>query len=201
MLKRLNGSWYLTDGILTPVRLDAPACVGDALRGAGILTDGESAADLLKNEWIYRREWRYSLSPEGGFPADGRAYLSLFGLRGEWTALLDGRELARGDDTEAEIALPAGEPGATLTIAFAVPAAAPLWPRVGLDGGCLLRTVGSAAITSLSLNVPDDAPWTARTAVRAEAAGACDLRYVLEIGGERTETIVRETLAPGENFF
>ena len=82
MLKRLNGSWYLTDGILTPVRLDAPACVGDALRGAGILTDGESAADLLKNEWIYRREWRYSLSPEGGFPADGRAYLSLFGLRG-----------------------------------------------------------------------------------------------------------------------
>ena len=201
MLKRLNGSWYLTDGILTPVRLDAPACVGDALRGAGILTDGESAADLLKNEWIYRREWRYSLSPEGGFPADGRAYLSLFGLRGEWTALLDGRELARGDDTEAEIALPAGEPGATLTIAFAVPAAAPLWPRVGLDGGCLLRTVGSAAITSLSLNVPDDAPWTARTAVRAEAAGACDLRYVLEIGGERTETIVRETLAPGENLF
>ncbi|MCI7028391.1 MAG: hypothetical protein MR914_10125 [Clostridiales bacterium] len=201
MLKRLNGSWYLTDGILTPVRLDAPACVGDALRGAGILTDGESAADLLKNEWIYRREWRYSLSPEGGFPADGRAYLSLFGLRGEWTALLDGRELARGDDTEAEIALPAGEPGATLTIAFAVPAAAPLWPRVGLDGGCLLRTVGSAAITSLSLNVPDDAPWTARTAVRAEAAGACDLRYVLEIGGERTETIVRETLVPGENLF
>ena len=201
MLKRLNGSWYLTDGILTPVRLDAPACVGDALRGAGILTDGESAADLLKNEWIYRREWRYSLSPEGGFPADGRAYLSLFGLRGEWTALLDGRELARGDDTEAEIALPAGEPGATLTIAFTVPAAAPLWPRVGLDGGCLLRTVGSAAITSLSLNVPDDAPWTARTAVRAEAAGACDLRYVLEIGGERTETIVRETLAPGENLF
>ena len=201
MLKRLNGSWYLTDGILTPVRLDAPACVGDALRGAGILTDGESAADLLKNEWIYRREWRYSLSPEGGFPADGRAYLSLFGLRGEWTALLDGRELARGDDTEAEIALPAGGPGATLTIAFAVPAAAPLWPRVGLDGGCLLRTVGSAAITSLSLNVPDDAPWTARTAVRAEAAGACDLRYVLEIGGERTETIVRETLAPGENLF
>ena len=201
MLKRLNGSWYLTDGILTPVRLDAPACVGDALRGAGILTDGESAADLLKNEWIYRREWRYSLSPEGGFPADGRAYLSLFGLHGEWTALLDGRELARGDDTEAEIALPAGEPGATLTIAFAVPAAAPLWPRVGLDGGCLLRTVGSAAITSLSLNVPDDAPWTARTAVRAEAAGACDLRYVLEIGGERTETIVRETLAPGENLF
>ena len=201
MLKRLNGSWYLTDGILTPVRLDAPACVGDALRGAGILTDGESAADLLKNEWIYRREWRYSLSPEGGFPADGRAYLSLFGLRGEWTALLDGRELARGDDTEAEIALPAGEPGATLTIAFAMPAAAPLWPRVGLDGGCLLRTVGSAAITSLSLNVPDDAPWTARTAVRAEAAGACDLRYVLEIGGERTETIVRETLAPGENLF
>ena len=201
MLKRLNGSWYLTDGILTPVRLDAPACVGDALHGAGILTDGESAADLLKNEWIYRREWRYSLSPEGGFPADGRAYLSLFGLRGEWTALLDGRELARGDDTEAEIALPAGEPGATLTIAFAVPAAAPLWPRVGLDGGCLLRTVGSAAITSLSLNVPDDAPWTACTAVRAEAAGACDLRYVLEIGGERTETIVRETLAPGENLF
>ncbi len=201
MLKRLNGSWYLTDGILTPVRLDAPACVGDALRGAGILTDGESAADLLKNEWIYRREWRYSLSPEGGFPADGRAYLSLFGLHGEWTALLDGRELARGDDTEAEIALPAGEPGATLTIAFAVPAAAPLWPRVGLDGGCLLRTVGSAAITSLSLNVPDDAPWTARTAVRAEAAGACDLRYVLEIGGERTETIVRETLTPGENLF
>ena len=201
MLKRLNGSWYLTDGILTPVRLDAPACVGDALRGAGILTDGESAADLLKNEWIYRREWRYSLSPEGGFPADGRAYLSLFGLRGEWTTLLDGRELARGDDTEAEIALPAGEPGATLTIAFAVPAAAPLWPRVGLDGGCLLRTVGSAAITSLSLNVPDDAPWTARTAVRAEAAGACNLRYVLEIGGERTETIVRETLAPGENLF
>ena len=201
MLKRLNGSWYLTDGILTPVRLDAPACVGDALRGAGILTDGESAADLLKNEWIYRREWRYSLSPEGGFPADGRAYLSLFGLRGEWTALLDGRELARGDDTEAEIALPAGGPGATLTIAFAVPAAAPLWPRVGLDGGCLLRTVGSAAITSLSLNVPDDAPWTARTAVRAEAAGACDLRYMLEIGGERTETIVRETLAPGENLF
>ncbi len=201
MLKRLNGSWYLTDGILTPVRLDAPACVGDALRGAGILTDGESAADLLKNEWIYRREWRYSLSPEGGFPADGRAYLSLFGLRGEWTALLDGRELARGDDAEAEIAPPAGGQGTTLTIAFAVPAAAPLWPRVGLDGGCLLRTVGSAAITSLSLNVPDDAPWTARTAVRAEAAGACDLRYVLEIGGERTETIVRETLAPGENLF
>jgi len=201
LLKRLNGSWYLTDGILTPVRLDAPACVDGALRGAGILTDGESAADLLKNEWIYRREWRYSLSPEGGFPADGRAYLSLFGLHGEWTALLDGRELARGDDTEAEIALPAGERGATLTIAFAIPAAAPLWPRVGLDGGCLLRTVGSAAITSLSLNVPDDAPWTARTAVRAEAAGACDLRYVLEIGGERTETIVHATLTPGENLF
>ncbi len=201
MLKRLNGSWYLTDGILPPVRLDAPACVDQALRGAGILADGESAADLLKNEWIYRREWRYSLAPEGGFPADGRAYLTLFGLHGEWTALLDGRELARGDDTEAEIALPAGEQGTTLTLAFAVPAATPLWPRVGLDGGCLLRTVGSAAITSLSLNVPDDAPWTARTAVRAEAAGACDLRYTLEIGGERTETIVHETLSSGENLF
>ncbi len=201
MLKRLNGSWYLTDGILPPVRLDAPACVDQALRGAGILADGESAADLLKNEWIYRREWRYSLAPEGGFPADGRAYLSLFGLHGEWTALLDGRELARGDDTEAEIALPAGEQGTTLTLAFAVPAATPLWPRVGLDGGCLLRTVGSAAISSLSLNVPDDAPWTARTFVRAEAAGAYDLRYTLEIGGERTETIVHETLSSGENLF
>ncbi len=201
MLKRLNGSWYLTDGILPPVRLDAPACVDQALRGAGILADGESAADLLKNEWIYRREWRYSLAPEGGFPADGRAYLSLFGLHGEWTALLDGRELARGDDTEAEIALPAGEHGTTLTLAFAVPAATPLWPRVGLDGGCLLRTVGSAAISSLSLNVPDDAPWTARTFVRAEAAGAYDLRYTLEIGGERTETIVHETLSSGENLF
>ncbi len=201
MLKRLNGSWYLTDGILPPVRLDAPACVDQALRGAGILADGESAADLLKNEWIYRREWRYSLAPEGGFPADGRAYLTLFGLHGEWTALLDGRELARGDDTEAEIALPAGEQGTTLTLAFAVPAATPLWPRVGLDGGCLLRTVGSAAISSLSLNVPDDAPWTARTFVRAEAAGACDLRYTLEIGGERTETIVHETLSSGENLF
>ncbi len=201
MLKRLNGSWYLTDGILPPVRLDAPACVDQALRGAGILADGESAADLLKNEWIYRREWRYSLAPEGGFPADGRAYLTLFGLHGEWTALLDGRELARGDDTEAEIALPAGEQGTTLTLAFAVPAATPLWPRVGLDGGCLLRTVGSAAISSLSLNVPDDAPWTARTFVRAEAAGAYDLRYTLEIGGERTETIVHETLSSGENLF
>ncbi len=201
MLKRLNGSWYLTDGILPPVRLDAPARVDQALRGAGILADGESAADLLKNEWIYRREWRYSLAPEGGFPADGRAYLTLFGLHGEWTALLDGRELARGDDTEAEIALPAGEHGTTLTLAFAVPAAKPLWPRVGLDGGCLLRTVGSAAISSLSLNVPDDAPWTARTFVRAEAAGACDLRYTLEIGGERTETIVHETLSSGENLF
>lgn len=48
---------------------------------------------------------------EGGFPADGRAYLSLFGLRGEWTALLDGRELARGDDTEAEIRAARGRAG------------------------------------------------------------------------------------------
>lgn len=201
MLKRLNGSWYLTDGILSPVRLDAPGCVGDALRGAGLLPDAESAADLLKAEWIYRREWRYSLSPEGGFPADGRAYVSLFGLHGEWTALLDGRELARGDGTEAEIALPAGVRGSTLTLVFARPDTDALWPRVGLDGGCLLRTVGSAAISSLVLNTPDDAPWTACTAVHAENAGACELRYTLEIDGERTQTIVQATLSPGEALF
>lgn len=201
MLKRLNGSWYLTDGILSPVRLDAPGCVGDALRGAGLLPDAESAADLLKAEWIYRREWRYSLSPEGGFPADGRAYVSLFGLHGEWTALLDGRELAHGDGSEAEIALPAGAQATTLILVFARPDASALWPRIGLDGGCLLRTVGNAAISSLVLNTPDDAPWTACIAVRAENDGACELRYTLEIDGERTQTTVQATLCPGENRF
>ena len=201
MLKRLNGSWYLTDGILSPVRLDAPGCVADALRGAGLLADGEGAADLLKAEWIYRREWRYSLSPEGGFPADGRAYVSLFGLHGEWTALLDGRELARGDASETEIALPAGARGATLTLVFAAPSADARWPRIGLDGGCLLRTVGGAAIESLLLNTPDDAPWTACAVVNAASEGACEVRYALEIGGERTETIVQMPLSPGENDF
>ena len=201
MLKRLNGSWYLTDGILSPVRLDAPGCVADALRGAGLLADGEGAADLLKAEWIYRREWRYSLSPEGGFPADGRAYVSLFGLHGEWTALLDGRELARGDDSETEIALPAGARGATLTLVFAAPSADARWPRIGLDGGCLLRTVGGAAIESLLLNTPDDAPWTACAVVNAASEGTCEVRYALEIGGERTETIVQMPLSPGENDF
>ena len=201
MLKRLNGSWYLTDGILSPVRLDAPGCVAEALRGAGLLADGEGAADLLKAEWIYRREWRYSLSPEGGFPADGRAYVSLFGLHGEWTALLDGRELARGDASETEIALPAGTRGATLTLVFAAPSADARWPRIGLDGGCLLRTVGGAAIESLLLNTPDDAPWTACAVVNAASEGACEVRYALEIGGERTETIVQMSLSPGENDF
>lgn len=201
MLKRLNGSWYLTDGILSPVRLDAPGCVADALRGAGLLADGEGAADLLKTEWIYRREWRYSLSPEGGFPADGRAYVSLFGLHGEWTALLDGRELARGDASETEIALPAGARGATLTLVFAAPSADARWPRIGLDGGCLLRAVGGAAIESLLLNTPDDAPWTACAVVNAASEGTCEVRYALEIGGERTETIVQTPLSPGENDF
>ncbi len=201
MLKRLNGSWYLTDGILSPVRLDAPGCVSDALRGAGLLADGESAAELLKSEWIYRREWRYSLSPEGGFPADGRAYVSLFGLHGEWTVLLDGRELARGDGTEAEIALPAGVRGSTLTLVFARPGTDALWPRVGMDGGCLLRTVGGAALRTLSLNAPDDAPWAARAVVWVECACTCDVRCTLDVGGVRTEALVRTSLVPGENHF
>lgn len=58
MLRKIPCDWFLTDGILSDIRLGAPLKVMDALLRAGVVKDDGRLISRLNREWVFRRSWR-----------------------------------------------------------------------------------------------------------------------------------------------
>ena len=123
--------WFLTDGIYPPVRLDAPEYIEDALTEAGVLGIGLPVEERCRNEWIYRRTWRY-LTQFTLPDTEKRVFMRLSGLKGKWRLTVNGALAAEGEDSwcETEITGLLGVPN-YLEIAFLPDDSFSLFPQAG----------------------------------------------------------------------
>ena len=138
--------WFLTDGIYPPVRLDAPEYIEDALTEAGVLGIGLPVEERCRNEWIYRRTWRY-LTQFTLPDTEKRVFMRLSGLKGKWRIIVNGALAAEGTDSwcETEITGLLGVPN-YLEIAFPPDESFSLFPKAGFKGSFLLKQTGKGVI-------------------------------------------------------
>ena len=141
--------WFLTDGIYPPVRLDAPEYIEDALTEAGVLGVGLDVEERCRNEWIYRRTWRY-LTQFTLPDTEKRVFMRLSGLKGRWRVTVNGALAAEGTDSwcETEITGLLGVPN-YLEIAFLPDDSFSLFPQAGFKGSFLLKQAGKGVIKEL----------------------------------------------------
>ena len=204
MQKRIPCDWFLTDGILAPVRLDAPETVMAALRQAGVVEEPSGLMDELKTEWVYRRTWRYYAAFPGAESAAGRrCFLSADGLFGQWCFKLNGAMIAAGSESgfRAEVTgrTQAGENVAEFEFAPEDPAA--VRPVSGFEGALVWKETGSARVCSLRLNRTAEGEWACQLETDAQEACEAVLRYSLAQPGGTSEREFHETLAPGAQSF
>ena len=198
MKKRIDCIWFLTDDILPPLRLEAPQLVREALLSAGEIDAPTNYKSELKSEWIYRRTWRY----RGSFavPEDGkRAVLSVDGLFGSWTILVNGREAAKGDGVcaEAEITALLQSGRNDLDIVFSAPDANDARPEIGFSGACQMRNADAVMIRDFQMAFAPDGAWVARVTTDSKEAVECDFMFTLSGKEGSVERTQRVSLAGG----
>lgn len=199
MKKRLACDWFLSDGILPPVRLEAPGPVREALFSAGVLEAETGFMSEMKNEWIYRRSWRYL----GAFdaPGDGRrVILTVDGLAGKWAIQVNGQTAAEGDAavSDAEITDLVKEGRNEIAVSFSPPDPGEPRPEIGFSGACQLRYADSVVIKSFQMTTAPDGAWTAHVTTDSTEAAACDFRFTLSGKTVSVERTIHEMLSPGE---
>lgn len=204
MQKRIPCDWFLTDGILPPVRLDAPETVMAALRQAGVVEEKSGLMDELKTEWVYRRTWRYYAAFTGAQAENGRrCFLSADGLFGQWCFKLNGAMIAAGSEAslfvEGTGRIQAGENVAEFEFAPEDPAA--VRPISGFEGALVLKETGDARVSAFRVNQTDEGEWVLETETDAKEACEASFLYTLSQPGGTAEHEFRETLAPGANTF
>ena len=138
--------WYLTDGIYPPVRLDAPEYIEEALTEAGVLAAEPPVEERCRNEWIYRRSWRYLTQftlPE----TEKRVFVRLSGLKGRWRLTVNGALAAEGADSwcETELTGLLGVPNYA-ELEFLPDDSFSLFPKAGFKGSFLWKTAGKGVI-------------------------------------------------------
>lgn len=182
--------WFLTDGIYPPVRLDAPEYIEDALTEAGVLGIGLPVEERCRNEWIYRRTWRY-LTQFTLPDTEKRVFMRLSGLKGKWRLTVNGALAAEGEDSwcETEITGLLGVPN-YLEIAFLPDDSFSLFPKAGFKGSFLLKQTGKGVIKDFRCVFPADGVPSFMCAADASAPGRAKLVFRLNNSlGEFTETL------------
>ena len=108
--KNLTGNWTLTDGLLDPFAVDHIMDVGRALAEQGIVKARPVGLELLEEEWLYRRIWRYQC-PIEFTGEDERCVMTCDHIAGKCRVELNGQFIAAfetgavfADLTEALIA-------------------------------------------------------------------------------------------------
>lgn len=201
MLRKIPCDWFLTDGILSDIRLGAPLRVMDALLRAGVVKDEGTLVSRLSREWVLRRSWRYSTVFQAP-PHDGaRAYLVLEGLSGRYTLRLNGTELKKGDgdSTRAEVTGCLKEAENTLEIEFEPEDNSAMVPSVGLTGQMLLYDSGETAIHAIDVHYENgDCFVTAE--INALSETEIQLAFDLTAGGEVLNKKIYKDVLPGNNL-
>jgi len=202
MLIKIPCDWFLTDGILTDVRLGAPLRVMDALRRTGDVQADGPVISRLHSEWVMRRRWIYKTSFPVTALSGERRFLVLEGLSGKWSWRLNGEELAGGGSgrAEAEVTSLLHEGENHVEIAFEPCANDDLVSENGFYGSMYLKNTGLRAIASLRFDCENGAV-SAKTKVDAVAAGSLAFRYRLRMGEDMREATVNESVTEGENDF
>ena len=189
--------WFLTDGIYPPVRLDAPENIEDALTEAGVLQAELPLEERCRNEWIYRRTWRYVTQftlPE----TEKRVFIRLNRLMGRWRLIVNGALAAEGTDSwcEAEITRLLGVPN-YVQIEFPPDESFSLFPKAGFTGSLLWNGTGRGVIKDFRAMPADNGETGFMCAADVSAPGRAKFVFRLRNSlGEFTEEL-EEKLAAG----
>lgn len=199
MLRKIPCDWFLTDGILSDVRLGAPLRVMEALMRAGVVKDDGTLISRLNREWVLRRYWKYYTSFDAP-KADGeRKFLVLEGLSGSYEIRLNGVTLFEGSGesvkTEAKGLL---EKGNSLEIEFQPEDNRVMIPAAGFSGSLLLYDSGSVAILKADVQYTSDM-CTVLSEIDSTQGGEVLLTYTLETEAGTREKKIYQMLSKGKN--
>ncbi len=201
MLRKIPCDWFLTDGILSDIRLGAPIKVMDALLRAGVVKDDGKLVSRLSREWVFRRSWRYYTSFEKPSYDGARAYLVLDGLSGRYSVRLNGTDLKRsdGDNTRVEVTGYIKENENTLEIEFEPEDNSVMVPTVGLMGQMLLYDSGETAISAMDVHY-ENGDLIVTTEIDALSEIEIQLAFDLTADGETTTKKIYKDVLPGKNL-
>lgn len=201
MFRKIPCDWFLTDGILSDIRLGAPLKVMDALLRAGVVKDDGKLISRLNREWVFRRSWRYFTTFK--VPAyDGtRAYLALDGLSGRYTVFLNGTELKRsdGDSTRAEVTGYLKENENALEIEFEPEDNSVMVPSVGLSGQMLLYDSGDTTISAIDVHY-ENGDCFVTSEINALKETEIQMAFELTANGETITKKIYKDVLPGKNL-
>ena len=201
MLRKIPCDWFLTDGILSDIRLGAPVKVMDALLRAGVVKDDGTLVSRLNREWVFRRSWRYYTTFQAPAYDGARAYLVLDALSGRYSIRLNGTELKKGDGDSMRIEVTGyiKEALNTLEIEFEPEDNSVMVPTVGLTGQMFLYDSGETAISAIDAHYENgDCCVTLQLSALSEVE--IQLAFDLSVNGEiRTKKIFKDVL-PGTNL-
>ena len=201
MLRKIPCDWFLTDGILSDIRLGAPKKVMDALLRAGVVKDDGTLVSRLSREWVFRRSWRYYTTFQAPAYDGARAYLVLDGLSGRYGIRLNGTELKKSDGDTARIEATGyiKDASNTIEIEFEPEDNSVMVPTVGLSGQMFLYDSGETAISAVDVHY-ENGDCCVTLQLNALSEIEVQLAFALTANGEtRTKKIFKDVL-PGTNL-
>ncbi|MBQ9856806.1 MAG: hypothetical protein IJO53_11520 [Clostridia bacterium] len=201
MLRKIPCDWFLTDGILSDIRLGAPLKVMDALLRAGVVKDDGRLISRLNREWVFRRSWRYYTSFQAPAFDGARAYLVMDGLTGRYLMRLNGTEIKTGDGDNARVEVTGflKEESNLLEIEFEPEDNRVMVPTVGLTGQLFLYDCGEMAISAFDAHYEGgDCRVTAE--INALSEIEIQMAFYLTANGETITKKIYKDVLPGKNL-
>lgn len=201
MLRKIPCDWFLTDDILSDIRLGAPLKVMDALLRAGVVKDDGKLISRLNREWVFRRSWRYYTHFNAPSYDGARTYLVLDGLSGRYTVSLNGTYLKSGDgdNTRVEVTGQIKENENTLEIEFEPEDNSVMVPSVGLSGQMLLYDSGETTISAMDVHY-ENGDCTVTAEINALSEIEIQMAFEMTVNGEISTKKIYKDVLPGKNL-
>ncbi|MBQ1257157.1 MAG: hypothetical protein IIW08_05350 [Clostridia bacterium] len=201
MFRKIPCDWFLTDGILSDIRLGAPLKVMDALLRAGVVKDDGKLVSRLNREWVFRRSWRYLTTFQAPAYEGVRTFLVLDGLTGRYTIYLNGTQLKTGDSDNARVEVTGciKEKENTLEIEFEPEDNSVMVPAVGLSGQMLLYDSGETTISAVDVQY-DSGDCMVTAEINALSESEIQLAFELTANGETAVKKIYKDILPGKNL-
>ena len=201
MLRKIACDWFLTDGILSDIRLGAPLKVMDALLRIGVVKDDGKLVSRLQREWVFRRSWRYYTSFQAPAYDGARAYLVLDGLTGRYSIYLNGENLLWGEGENARIEVTGRlkEENNLIEITFEPEDNSVMVPTVGLSGQMLLYDSGETTINALDVHY-EGGQCMVSTEIDALTDIEIQLSFCLTSGNETSTKKIFKNVVRGKNL-
>ena len=189
--RKIRDGWTLCDGVFAPFDIPEPMCVAQALRAAGRITGPCDGRQLISQEWIYLRFWRYAAEFELPEDADERALILCENLAGRGQIYLNGAQCGRFEDQcwYADVTQWLQNGKNRLEIAFdpvkqTLPSSSRLW-SFGVTRPVWLRTVNYASIAQLTPQPHmERGELCVHVRVNAHVAGKYIFDYQISLEGE-----------------